>query len=167
MARRWPVLLCAAPAVLAVATGCAPRMSPLPEPSAASNPPPSTLAAPPQPPPPPLTLPTVPAPSGSTAAFAENAAVACAGRPGADRVVALLRGRQIIGGTATVTAELGPLCAGTWQYTVLGVPGREALQVVTKGPPTGLVLVTAGTDVCTNEVRVQAPPGIVTAAHCQ
>jgi hypothetical protein len=82
-------------------------------------------------------------------------------------VVTLLRDRHVVGGTGTVTAELGPLCAGTWQYTVLGVPGRESLQVVTKGPPNGLVLVTAGTDVCTNEVRAQAPDGIVAAAHCQ
>ncbi len=165
MARRWPLLLCAVPPVLAAVTGCAPKLPPLTEPSAAPSPPPATVEEPPAPPP--LNLPSIAPPSTAAAGFPEDSAVTCAGQPGADRVVALLRSRQIVGGTATVTAQLGPLCAGTWQYTVLGVPGREALQVVTKGPPTGLVLVTAGTDVCTNEVRIQAPPGIVAAAHCQ
>jgi hypothetical protein len=113
--------------------------------------------------------PRLPSASASSSAhqFPEGSAVTCAGQPGVDRVIALLRARGIIDATTTATARLGPLCAGTWQYTVLAVPQREPLQVVSQGPPTALVLVTAGTDVCSPEVRAQAPPGIITAAHCQ
>jgi hypothetical protein len=80
--------------------------------------------------------------------------------------VALLRTRGLLTSSAGITAQLGPLCAGDWQYTVLTVPGREALQVVSKGPPGTLVLVTAGTDVCSIPVRTQAPTGILTVTHC-
>jgi hypothetical protein len=169
MARRWAVLLCAVPPVLAALTGCTPRLPPSPVASAAPTGSSAPAAPTVVPRPTPATLPALPLPAtpGSAAGFPADSAVACAGKPGADRVVSLLRARRIVEDTATPTARLGPLCAGTWQYTVLSVPGREPLQVVTQGPPTGLVLVTAGTDVCTPEVRVQAPPGIVAAAHCQ
>ncbi|MFC7764406.1 hypothetical protein ACFQY4_45335 [Catellatospora bangladeshensis] len=59
-----------------------------------------------------------------------------------------------------------PVCAGTWQYTVVSIPDREPLQVVTKGAPAVLEVVTAGTDICTIEVRNFAPPGIRIAASC-
>jgi hypothetical protein len=61
----------------------------------------------------------------------------------------------------------GPLCAGSWQYTVMNVPGREALQVVTRGSGGALTVVTAGTYVCIPEVVGAAPAGIVSAAHCR
>lgn len=54
----------------------------------------------------------------------------------------------------------GPLCAADWQYTVLDVTGHEQLQVVTRGSGGAPRLVTAGTDVCTVEVRAAGPPGI-------
>jgi hypothetical protein len=109
----------------------------------------------------------VPLPSPSrSSGFTEDYAVNCDGQPGADRVVAVLRAKGLISGSATVTAREGPLCAGTWQYTVLSVAGREPLQVVTQGPPSALQLVTAGTEVCSVSVRTQAPPGILTVAHC-
>jgi hypothetical protein len=80
--------------------------------------------------------------------------------------VVLLRGKGFVAAGAQVTVQAGPLCAGSWQYTVLSIPGRGLLQVVTKGVPPGLELVTAGTDVCTAPVRVEAPAGIVAAARC-
>jgi hypothetical protein len=114
----------------------------------------------------PVARPTAATSSAGATTFPESSAITCAGQPGADRIVALLRTKQIIDASATVTARLGPLCAGTWQYTVLAVAGREPLQVVTEGPATALALVTAGTDICTTGVRAQAPPGITAAAHC-
>lgn len=90
-------------------------------------------------------------------------AVACAGRPTADRVVGLLRGRVLPRGVS-VRATQGPLCAAGWQYTVLAVTGHEELQVVTRTDSAALRLVTAGTDVCSIEVRTVAPPGIRTLA---
>jgi hypothetical protein len=83
-----------------------------------------------------------------------------------DRIVALVRTQGILARSATATARLGPLCAGTWQYTILVVPQREPLQVVSQGTGTSLMLVTAGTDVCTDRIRTQAPAGIILAAHC-
>ncbi|OLB80094.1 MAG: hypothetical protein AUI14_08025 [Actinobacteria bacterium 13_2_20CM_2_71_6] len=113
-----------------------------------------------------LTRPTPALPSVTSAAFSESYAANCDGRPGVDRVIALLRSKGLIDGTAVVTVRLGPLCAGTWQYTVLSVTGREPLQVITQGPPTSLTLVTFGTDVCSVPVRTQAPIGIISVAHC-
>lgn len=99
--------------------------------------------------------------------FPEAYAVTCAGRPGAEQVLALLRRTAgLLPSGVTVTVLMAPQCAGTWQYTVVSVPDREPLQVVTRGVPTALQLVTAGTNVCTIEVRTQAPRGILTLARC-
>lgn len=149
-------------ATLATLASCAPRLAPLPVPSPPTTTPSSPVRTPASPPP----RPTVSLPVSSPAGFPEDSAVTCAGRPGADQIIALLRAKQVIDAAAPVTARLGPLCAGTWQYTVLGAAGREPLQVVSQGPATALILVTAGTDVCTAGVRAQAPPGIITAAQC-
>ena len=61
----------------------------------------------------------------------------------------------------------GPLCAGSWQYTIMTVPDHDPLQVVTRGAASSLTVVTAGTYVCTPEVTGAAPSGIVSAAHCR
>jgi hypothetical protein len=115
---------------------------------------------------PPLTRPPRPPTSGPTT-FDERVAVPCAGRPGADQVVALLRRTPgVLTSGVTVTVRTGPLCAGTWQFTVVTVPERDPLQVVSKGAPGALTLVTAGTDVCTAPVRAGAPAGILTVARC-
>ncbi|RKR89359.1 hypothetical protein BDK92_3703 [Micromonospora pisi] len=101
-----------------------------------------------------------------TPGFGEATAVACQGRPSGDQVVALLRRSSslIPGGIQATVPAPGPLCAGTWQYTVVQVANREPLQVVSKGSATSLTLVTAGTDVCSIPVRTEAPAGIRTAA---
>jgi hypothetical protein len=101
-----------------------------------------------------------PDPAGPTG-FSESIAVPCAGRPSGQQVLSLLRntGGPLPGGVR-VTIRTGPLCAGTWQYSVVTVPGGEPLQVVTNGPPGDLNLITAGTDVCSVPVRATAPYGI-------
>jgi hypothetical protein len=101
-----------------------------------------------------------------TSLFGENTVVGCQGKPTADQVVALLR-RSSTGiprGVALTVPAPGPLCAGDWQYTVVQVGDRGPWQVVSRGPATALVLVTAGTDVCSIPVRTGAPAGIRTAA---
>ena len=95
----------------------------------------------------------------------EASAVACGGAPSTERIIALLRGMSMIP-SAKVTVRTGPLCAGAWQYTVIVVAGREPLQVLTRGVPEALTLVTAGTDVCIPVVRASAPAGILTLTHC-
>jgi hypothetical protein len=99
--------------------------------------------------------------------FNELSAVSCNNRPSGEQVIAVVRRqRSLLPSGATINVTTGPLCAGTWQYTVLQVPDREPLQVVTKGAPESLSFVTAGTNVCTVEVRAYAPPGIQSTAKC-
>ena len=49
---------------------------------------------------------------------------------------------------------------------MLAVPNHEPLQVVTKGAPWALTFVTAGTNVCTVDVRAGAPVAMLTTANC-
>lgn len=107
----------------------------------------------------PITQPT------ATAGFSEEIAVDCDGEPGGDQVLDLLRAEEVLASGTPATVADGPVCSGEWQLTVVTVPDRDPLQVMTRGEGT-LELVTAGTDVCTVEVRVQAPPGIRRAAGC-
>lgn len=75
------------------------------------------------------TLPPTSAPPTPTVAAV---AVACAGRPSADRVIGLLRS-DVLPRNVSVRAVEGPLCADGWQYTVLAVSGHEELQAVSRG----------------------------------
>ncbi|MDI1461731.1 hypothetical protein QEZ54_12175 [Catellatospora sp. KI3] len=111
--------------------------------------------------------PTAPPATATSVAFPEITATECLGRPGADQVIAALRRTsRILPAKGKVNVVGPPMCAGTWQYTVLSVTGREPLQVVTKGAPDKLTVVTAGTDICTIEVRNFAPAGIRLTAGC-
>jgi hypothetical protein len=99
--------------------------------------------------------------------FAEGFVVACNGRPTAEQVITVVRRQpSLLPGNTSVSAKTGPLCAGIWQYTVLAVGDREPLQVVTRGAPTSLTFVTAGTNVCTVDVRANAPVALLTVANC-
>ncbi|GAA1800727.1 hypothetical protein HC028_08755 [Planosporangium flavigriseum] len=107
-------------------------------------------------------------PLPAVTALSEASASPCAGGPGADRVIAALRrDRNLLPAEVAPKIVSGPLCAGSWQYTVMNVPGREALQVVTRGSGGALTVVTAGTYVCIPEVVGAAPAGIVAAARCR
>jgi hypothetical protein len=121
----------------------------------------------------PTTIPSLPpteAPSTgqptATPTFSEAQAVPCNGQPSAAQVLALLRrtsGLLPSGVNATVGSGT-PLCAGTWQYTVVNMPRQDPMLVVTRGAPGALTLVTAGTNVCNIPVRSGAPAGIRTVA---
>ncbi|MFU8851351.1 hypothetical protein ACNAW0_10265 [Micromonospora sp. SL1-18] len=114
----------------------------------------------------PSATPTAPATRGAPTRSPTTApsAAPCGSGPSGERVIALLRGARVLPRNVRVTARTGPLCAEDWQYTVLAVTGHEELQVVTQGKPAALELVTAGTDVCSAEVRATGPPGIRTLA---
>ncbi|BCB80671.1 hypothetical protein GCM10022251_01850 [Phytohabitans flavus] len=154
----------AAFAVAALASGCG-------LPPELRDPPgsvvPSPKTAPPTDSPPPVAsdLPPTGGPS-ATPTFGETTAVLCHGQPSATQVMALLRntsGMLPRGETAEVRSDT-PLCAGSWQYSVIVVPDRDPLLVVTRGAPGSLTLVTAGTNVCNIPVRTSAPVGIRTVA---
>lgn len=111
----------------------------------------------------PTTPPTTAPPLGTVTPTPDAGlvATACRNGPTGQRVVQLLRGRAgVLPANVRVQVHTGPLCAADWQYTVLEVTGHEELQVVTRGQPTAPTLVTAGTDVCTIEVRATGPAGI-------
>jgi hypothetical protein len=114
------------------------------------------------------TAPTgLPTPPPSPTGFPETYAVACEGKPTGTQVIrAVRRQAGLLPASARATVDTGPLCSGTWQYTVVVVAGREPLAVVTRGRPGSLRLVTAGTNVCSIPVRTEAPIGIRTAAAC-
>jgi hypothetical protein len=112
-------------------------------------------------------------PPGETAtgspqpSFAEEIALPCGGSPTANEVLALVRRTGgLLSGVGSVSVTKGPLCAGSWQYTVFAVPNKEPLQVVSRGTPDHLRMVTAGTDICSIPVRTEAPAGIRNAALC-
>lgn len=135
-----------------------PTSSPLPPPPALNAPEPTTT--PPSPP-------SVPTTSLSPTGFSESYVVPCSGRPSASQVIAVVRRHgSLLAAGASVSATTGPLCSGIWQYTVLAVPDHEPLQVVTKGSPSALQFVTAGTNVCTVDVRAGAPVALLTTANC-
>lgn len=117
----------------------------------------------------PIPLPTVsrsPAPSPA-ASFSETYYVACLGAPSGEQVIAAVRNKtKLLPKTGTIGVPTGPLCSGTWQYTILQAPDKDPLLVVTKGAPAALTIVTAGSDVCTITVRTQAPAGLLAAARC-
>jgi hypothetical protein len=96
----------------------------------------------------------------------DDDAVSCDGQPTADQVLDVLRDAELLDGDIGASVVEGPLCAEGWQYAVISVPDRDPLQVITSGEPDALTLVTAGTDVCTVEVRVHAPRGIRAVASC-
>jgi len=130
-----------------------PRAATPPRPS----PTPTTGAVPTSSPTPMATVTATPSGDGSTATD-------CAGRPSREQIIALLRRTNVLPRSARTTFRTGPLCAAGWQYSVIEVPDRDLLQVVSTGSPTSLRLVTAGNNVCTIRVRVEAPAGIRTLA---
>jgi hypothetical protein len=117
----------------------------------------------------PFPLPTAsgsPTPSPA-ATFSETYYVPCLGAPSGEQVIAAVRKKtSLLPRTGTIGVPTGPLCSGTWQYTILQAPAKDPLLVVTKGAPTALTIVTAGSDVCTIAVRTQAPAGLLAAARC-
>ncbi|MFI0792117.1 hypothetical protein ACH4OY_05345 [Micromonospora rubida] len=136
------------------------RPAPAPTATAGASAGPTTPATPAVPPVP-VSPPAVPSPTAGS----DLVATACREGPSGDRVITLLQGSaDVLPRAVGVQVGTGPLCAGDWQYTVLRVTGHEELQVVTRGWPGTLKLVTAGTDVCTIEVRVAGPIGIRTLA---
>jgi hypothetical protein len=166
---RTALAACVALAATGALAGCGvpPELRPKPGssvPRPSVSPSPSRLAGSP-------TAAVLPPGATATAApepsFAEEYALPCADHPTADQVIALVRrSGGLLPRTGSVTVAKGPLCSGTWQYTVFAVPGKEPLQVVSRGNPDSLTMVTAGTDVCSIPVRTAAPAGIRNAALC-
>jgi len=105
-------------------------------------------------------------PNPTPTGFSEYTAVACAGKVSADEIIQLLRRQSVWDASVRPTVKTGPLCSGTWQYTVFNVSGHDPLEVVTERQGNGLVLITAGTNPCTARVRGTAPPGILDALKC-
>ncbi len=160
------VVICTALAV--VGCGLAPK-GPVRNPNAR---PPSPSGPTGEPPPSrrPVVTPTTPrttsTPSASASGFGTLVAVACNGKPTGEQVLSLLRRNGVLPAQSNARVTNGPLCAGTWQYTVVSMADLEPIDVVTRGAPNSLTLVTAGTNPCTARVRAEAPQGIRSALRC-
>lgn len=167
-----PVLLSVAVVMVAAVGGCglAPK-GPVRDPNARPPSPsgPDGLTGPTSTPTrrPPTTTEPTPTGSPSSSGFSGLIAVSCNGKPTGQQVLDLVRRVGALPADARPSVRTGPLCAGTWQYTELTVPGADAMDVVTRGAPNALTLVTAGTDPCTPKVRVEAPQGIKTVLGCE
>ncbi|MCP2325987.1 hypothetical protein HDA40_004494 [Hamadaea flava] len=165
MPRIRPLVVAATAAATLLAAGCGKppdlREQGVPVPS------PSVLAESTRPP-----LPQATTTPSTAPTFSESYYVACLGNPSGDQVVATLRAKtKLLPKSGTISVTMGPLCSGTWQYTIVQAPGKDALVVVTKAAattaaPAALQIVTAGSDVCTITVRTQAPAGLLAAARC-
>ncbi|SNT46282.1 hypothetical protein SAMN05421812_106366 [Asanoa hainanensis] len=162
MRRPIPLGMLAASATVALlAAGCGtpPELNPpgttVPRPS--GTPSPTAITLPPQPPPPPPPSPT------ATTGFPDSPAVSCGGRPSAAQVITLLKRRGMLPSSYRGKVTVGPMCAGTWQWSVLDT-SNGPLQAVSEIRNNTLRLITAGTDVCSIEVRAGAPAGIRSAA---
>jgi hypothetical protein len=88
----------------------------------------------------------------------------CTSGPTPAQVLAVIKGRPGMPDQELKVIE-GPYCSGSWQFTIVGIAGasdeaEESLLVVTTGRPAALRVVEAGTDVCTERVEDDAPPGI-------
>ncbi|GAA1502936.1 hypothetical protein GCM10009827_014750 [Dactylosporangium maewongense] len=106
-------------------------------------------------------------PSSSVTPFSEAYVSQCNGRPSGEQVIAAVRrARPGLPAGSGLTVKSGPLCAGVWQYTILTVANAEPLQIMSKGAPAALTIVTAGTDPCSVEVKATAPPALLSAASC-
>ncbi|MFC0507148.1 hypothetical protein [Micromonospora costi] len=157
----------AALAALALVTGCGapPALSQPAIPTGTPSAPPAPTSVPTPPVSPATGLPS--ALPGLTSPSTDPGLVAapCRSGPTGQRIIDLLRGpAAVLPDGVRVRVTTGPLCAADWQYTVLDVTGHEELQVVTRGRSSAPELVTAGTDVCTAEVRAVGAPGIRTLA---
>jgi hypothetical protein len=146
-----------------------PSSSGTPEPSAPGTPtippglPTGLPTAPVDPLPPATSPPWSPTPAAASPT-ARPTAPRCPGVPTGDQVLAALRRTSgVLPEGATLRVKDGPFCAGNWQYAVVQLvenPEPEPLQVLTRGRPGTLTVVTTGTDVCTTGVRAGAPAGI-------
>src|SRR5690242_19431675 len=72
---------------------------------------------------PPVALPSASPAASASPSFAEAYAVSCGGYPAASRVIALLKRKHVVGGSANLSATVGPLCSGGLRYTVFSQPG--------------------------------------------
>jgi hypothetical protein len=117
-------------------------------------------------PPPPAATTTTSAATTNSPTPTPSHAPKCAGttQPTAAQILALIKGKRGIP-KETLKVFDGPYCAADWSFALVGVASKPAskqdpLFVVGVGPGTGLALVTAGSDVCSDPVQKDAPAGI-------
>jgi hypothetical protein len=110
------------------------------------------------------TIPVAPAFTTPSTTPPPTPAPRCTSGPTRAQVLAAIKGRAGIPDDDLAVTE-GPYCSRSWQFTIVGIAGAaddtvEPLLVVTTGQPAALRVIEAGTDVCTDRVEDDAPPGI-------
>jgi hypothetical protein len=107
---------------------------------------------------------TPPRPTTTTPSPTPAHAGRCTGQPTGAEILAEVTGMQGIPSEPLRIFE-GPFCSGTWSFTTLEVSGMsedqvDPLMVIATGKGSTLEVLAAGSDVCTDPVRLGAPPGI-------
>lgn len=108
---------------------------------------------------PPTTAPTTKSPTPTP-----SHAARCATEPTGAQILTLIKDKPGIP-TDPLRVFDGPFCSATWSFTRVEVTGQnpdetDPLLVVSTGTGSGLTLVTAGSDVCIDQVQSDAPAGI-------
>jgi hypothetical protein len=113
------------------------------------------------------TYPTVPtttiAPTTKSPTSTPAHAPPCLGEPTGTQILALIKGEDGVPDKPLRVVK-GPFCSGDWSFTTVELDGKsedelEPLMVLTTGKGAALTLI-AGSDVCSNRVQTDAPPGI-------
>ncbi len=112
----------------------------------------------------PTTAAVTPTPTTKSPTPTPSHAGRCTGEPTGSQILAAIKGKPGVPNAALRIFE-GPFCGGSWSFTTVERVGRaedesEPLMVVATGKGSTLALVAAGSDVCTDRVQAQAPPGI-------
>jgi hypothetical protein len=116
-------------------------------------------------PPPPAATPTTTVPGPKSPTPTPSHAAKCTGtEPTGAQILALIKGKPGIP-SETLKVFNGPYCEGDWSFTAVGVASKaedkqDPLFVVGVGSGTGLALVAAGSDVCSDPVQKDAPAGV-------
>ena len=166
-----PKPLPTAPPRASVSVGAAPSVAPVPPGVPSLTPPTGVL--------PPTALPTYGLPTAVLPTYGQPTttrptptrlttpppapAPACTAGPTGEQILAVVRGRSGVPADQELKINDGPFCAGEWQFATVGLvsdANSEPLLAVTRGRPESLQLVEAGTDVCSDVVERDAPPGI-------
>ncbi|MGX6604661.1 hypothetical protein ACWKSP_21400 [Micromonosporaceae bacterium Da 78-11] len=110
------------------------------------------------------TRPTTTTPTTRSPTPTPSHAPRCAGEPTGAQILALIKGQPGVPDQPLKVVQ-GPLCAGDWSFTTVEITGQdedelEPLMVLATGKADTLALVGAGSDVCSNQVQADAPPGV-------
>ena len=115
-------------------------------------------------PPPVYPTATTVAPTTTSPTPTPSHAPRCTGEPTGAQILALIKNRPGVP-AKPLKVDQGPFCSAEWSFTTVELAGQnedqlEPLMVLATGKGATLAVLAAGSDVCSNRVQTEAPPGI-------